>query len=107
MVGLDLQYLRSLLLGADGTLGVHRGVGSKGLLRQIYECMVLVADGQTLGLEKDAGLAIVGHAQRRVGPEYGGLEQLSLALVMAMLVEVVPAIPLQRGGVEGRLDQLI
>lgn len=37
--------LRCLFLGADGALGVHRGAGPEGLLRQVHEGVVLVANG--------------------------------------------------------------
>lgn len=51
--------LRGFLLGADGAFRVYGRVGVKHPLGQVDEGMVSVADGQALGLEEDAGLAIV------------------------------------------------
>lgn len=86
--------LRSLLLGADGTLSVHRCVGTEDPLCQIDEGVVPIADSQALGLEQDAGLPIVGHTQRAIGP-HQRLEQLPLIVGHPRLV---PAKGLQRDG---------
>lgn len=70
--------LRGFLLGADGAFRVYGRVGVKHPLGQVNEGMVSVADGQALGLEEDAGLAIVRDAQRAVRT-HQRLEELPLA----------------------------
>lgn len=70
--------LRGFLLGADGAFRVYGRVGVKHPLGQVNEGMVSVADGQALGLEEDAGLAIVRDAQRAVRT-HQRLKELPLA----------------------------
>lgn len=70
--------LHGLLLGADRAFGVDRCIGVEHPLSQINKSVVPVANGQALGLEEDAGLAVVGDAERAIG-SHQRLEQLPLA----------------------------
>lgn len=83
MIGCSKRFSRSdsrrFLLGAHGAFGVHRRVGVKHPLSQIDEGVVPVADRQPLGLEQDAGLPVVRHAQRPVRP-HQRLEELPLTV---------------------------
>lgn len=71
-------HLHGLLLGADGAFGVNGRIGIEHPLSQIDKRVVPVADGQALGLEEDAGLAVVGDAERAIG-SHQRLKQLPLA----------------------------
>lgn len=70
--------LHGLLLGADGAFGIDRRIGVEHPLGQIDKGVVPVADGQALGLEEDAGLAVVRDAERAIG-SHQRLKQLPLA----------------------------
>lgn len=78
---------RGFLLGADGALRVDGRAGVEHPLGQVDEGVVPVADCQPLCLEQNAGLAIVGDAQRAVGP-HQRLEQLPLVVRQPRLVPV-------------------
>lgn len=79
--------LRGFLLGADGALGVDGRAGVKDPLGQVDEGVVPVADRQALSLEQNAGLAIIGDAQRAIGP-HQRLQQLPLAVGHPRMVPV-------------------
>lgn len=67
LIVFDRLNLHGLLLSADGAFGVNRCIRVKHPLSQINESVVSVADGQALGLEEDADLAIVWDAEWAIG----------------------------------------
>lgn len=79
--------LRCFLFSADRTFSVHGCTGVEDPLRQVDEGVVLVADCQTLGLEQNADLSVIGHTQRAVG-SHQGLEQLPLTVSHSRVVPV-------------------